>query len=127
MSASIILRNSSDVPPPGLTAMPRSLPATSGSRIARENADCSLLTIAGGVDAGANMPLHSLVLTSGKPAPAMLGTSGNSGERNRADLAVLDLRDRGRTVGNREQALLLNHAQDHLGAALERKGDARCA
>src|SRR5256885_3095211 len=28
------------------------------------------------------MPLHSLVFTSGKPASAMLGTSGNSGERS---------------------------------------------
>src|SRR5262249_58205833 len=39
-------------------------------------------TIGGGVPAGTKKPLQSCVSTSGYPASAMLGTSGNSGERS---------------------------------------------
>src|SRR3954468_15968390 len=82
MSASIMARNSSDDVPPGLTAMVLSLALTSGSRIACRSAVSSFLAIAGGVFALVKKPLHSLVLTSGKPDSAMLGTSGNSAERS---------------------------------------------
>ena len=56
----------------------------------------------------------------------MLGTSGSSGERSepvtatRAHLAALDLRDGRRAVGDREQRLPLDDAEEHLVAALVR-------
>src|SRR5215470_4936698 len=88
MSASIMARNSSEGPPPGLTAMALSFADTSGSLMARWSAASSFLAIAGGVAAAAKKPLHSLVLTSGKPASAMLGTSGSSAERSAPVTAI---------------------------------------
>src|SRR5262245_9692243 len=74
-------RNSADEVPPGVTAMALSLLDTSGSVIALRSAASSLATIGAGVLAPTKKPLHSLVLTSGKPASAMLGTSGSSSDR----------------------------------------------
>src|SRR5262245_52026638 len=82
MSASIILRKSADEVPPGVTAISRSLSDTPGSVIALRKAASSLAAIAGGVFAGVKKPDHSLVLTSAKPASAMLGTFGSCGERS---------------------------------------------
>src|SRR5262245_27621700 len=81
MSLSIMARNSADDVPPGVIAIALSFPDTSGSVIALRRAASSLLTIGFGVLAPAKKPLHSLVLTSGKPDSAMLGTSGSSSER----------------------------------------------
>src|SRR5688572_27638158 len=81
MSLSIIAENSAEDVPPGVIAIALSFPATSGWVIALRSAASSLSTIGFGVLAPMKKPLHNLVLTSGNPDSAMLGTSGNSSER----------------------------------------------
>src|SRR5512133_666255 len=65
MSASILLRNSSPGPPPGLTAIALSFSRTPASASARRNSVPSLLAIGGGVAAATNSPLQRPIFTSG--------------------------------------------------------------
>src|SRR6185437_5992461 len=82
MSSSISFLKASPVGPPGFTAIAASRSLTRLSDSALVSASSSFLTIGAGVPAGAKNPLQSLVFTAGNPDSAMLGTSGNSGERS---------------------------------------------
>src|ERR1044072_89390 len=95
MSASIMARNSSDGPPPGVTAIALSLPFTSGSAITRRSVSSSFFTIGAGVAPGANQPLH-----------------------NPAHLAPLHQRHGRRAVRDGEQGLTAHHGDERLAAAL---------
>src|SRR6516164_4700352 len=82
MSSSTMRRKSSGEPSPGATARFLRFAETSGSRIDWLSAFSSLAVITGGVAIGAKMPLQPCISTLGKPASAMLGTSGSSAKRS---------------------------------------------
>jgi len=79
ISLAISARNSALVLPPGVTPWAVNFSTTSGNIKMRLSSALRRSTISFGVPAVVNTPTHCIARTSGKPASAVVATSGNCG------------------------------------------------
>ncbi len=86
----------------GSTPAPASRSPTAGSFMMPVSSACNLAMISRGVPAGTSTPFHEVASTPGAPPSAVVGSSGQqrgaprTGDRERAQSAAADMRQRGR-------------------------------